>query len=361
MKIGIAVASATVLFALISCSTFQPRPGEFVYLHDRGAWLPVWIEGNTDSHVYVVVINGGPGITALDGAYYLSHYESLRQKYGVVFWDQRSFGMAWDTGELDAITVADHVSDLDMVVDYVGATDPEAQIFLLGVSWGGFVGTQYLLDPGRQAKITGWIEQSGAHDTITCLAYGRAFIRAYAESVLVDANADERDRKYWAEAIRFVADNAGNTSPEYRTTHFDYVARAYGYFTYWPSRAFPPPVIQQVGLYRMFFHTPSNYVQCYMVNYAAGNERLENFWDRSVLPEMDAIMLPTLIIHGECDGATPVQMARDAYEVIGTPEEKKRLVILPDAAHCCAMQQPELFVEAVVEFIEANRVVREDG
>jgi pimeloyl-ACP methyl ester carboxylesterase len=105
----------------------------------------------------------------------------------------------------------------------------------------------------------------------------------------------------------------------------------------------------------MFFHSPANYMQCYLVNYVAGNARLENFWNKSILPLMNRITLPTLILWGAHDGATPVQMAYDAYAALGTPEKDKRITVFPNAAHTPDMQDPVAFERAVRDFIQTYR------
>jgi len=62
---------------------------------------------------------------------------------------------------------------------------------------------------------------------------------------------------------------------------------------------------------------------------------------------LGAISVPTLVIAGELDQGTPVAMAQALVE--GIPEA--RLVVLQEASHLSAVEQPQAFQEAVVGFV----------
>jgi 3-oxoadipate enol-lactonase len=62
---------------------------------------------------------------------------------------------------------------------------------------------------------------------------------------------------------------------------------------------------------------------------------------------LKAITLPTLIIVGEDDPATPVAASRVIHEQIQGSE----LVILKSAAHLSNLEQPEAFNQALTAFL----------
>ncbi|MFQ5899647.1 MAG: alpha/beta fold hydrolase, partial [Candidatus Methylomirabilia bacterium] len=62
---------------------------------------------------------------------------------------------------------------------------------------------------------------------------------------------------------------------------------------------------------------------------------------------ISAITLPTLIIVGEEDPATPVAAAETIQGQINGSE----LVVLPSASHLSNLEQPEAFNEAVTRFL----------
>lgn len=66
---------------------------------------------------------------------------------------------------------------------------------------------------------------------------------------------------------------------------------------------------------------------------------------RELLPQ---IRVPVLILHGEDDQLFPPSEAEAMHSAI----KKSRLVILPDAGHLLNLEQPDLFNQAVLQFLE---------
>jgi 3-oxoadipate enol-lactonase len=61
------------------------------------------------------------------------------------------------------------------------------------------------------------------------------------------------------------------------------------------------------------------------------------------------IAVPTLVIAGELDQGTPVSMAQTLADNI----PNARLVVVKEASHVSAIEQPDAFADAVVEFIQS--------
>jgi 3-oxoadipate enol-lactonase len=61
------------------------------------------------------------------------------------------------------------------------------------------------------------------------------------------------------------------------------------------------------------------------------------------------IAVPTLVLAGELDQGTPVEMARTLAD--GIPDA--RLEVLADASHLGAVEQPRTFAAAVTAFVAA--------
>lgn len=64
-------------------------------------------------------------------------------------------------------------------------------------------------------------------------------------------------------------------------------------------------------------------------------------------PLLAAIRVPTLIVVGEDDKATPVDSARKMHEAI----KGSKLVIIPGAGHVSNLEQPDEFNRALLEFL----------
>jgi 3-oxoadipate enol-lactonase len=82
--------------------------------------------------------------------------------------------------------------------------------------------------------------------------------------------------------------------------------------------------------------------------FAAACRALEQVDLRSSLP---AIANPTLVLVGELDAATPLDLARELGERI----KGARFVMLPGCGHCPPLEQPEAFLAAVGAFLGLPR------
>jgi 3-oxoadipate enol-lactonase len=65
------------------------------------------------------------------------------------------------------------------------------------------------------------------------------------------------------------------------------------------------------------------------------------------LGRLHQIRVPTLVVAGQRDEGTPVEMAEALHRGIAG----SRLEVLPDCAHLSACEQPEAFAEVVGDFI----------
>jgi len=65
-------------------------------------------------------------------------------------------------------------------------------------------------------------------------------------------------------------------------------------------------------------------------------------------PMLGDIDVPVLIIHGADDQLIPVAEADAMYKAIPTSE----LIVIPDAGHLPNLEQPDIFNDAVIDFLE---------
>jgi pimeloyl-ACP methyl ester carboxylesterase len=77
-----------------------------------------------------------------------------------------------------------------------------------------------------------------------------------------------------------------------------------------------------------------------------------SYADIWLTPEMHKIKIPSMVLWGRHDGTLPVELAYDAYDNLGTEEDKKELHIFEHSAHGCSFEEPELFIEIMTNFID---------
>ena len=99
-----------------------------------------------------------------------------------------------------------------------------------------------------------------------------------------------------------------------------------------------PPVVDLIR--KLFLSTPvKGFVGC------AEAIRKLDYLDR-----LSEIKLPTLIMVGEQDMGTPVEVSKEIHKKIPDSE----LVIIPSAAHLSNLEQPERFNTALLDFLDKN-------
>ncbi len=336
------IALLLILVLILACCAEDTyREGDFFFLINREARMPVVVRGNKSSGVFILFVHGGPGGTALQKID-LPAFNDLEQSYATVFWDQRASGSSQGNSPDDLLTLPQFVEDLDKLVDLIKFKYGQPQIFLMGHSWGGCLGTAYLADAGRQSKIRGWIEVDGAHSNPKGDSLSGEWVRSYAQQQ-INANADA---EFWSYVLHWYEKNPNFTSNQLE--HYAFVEKAFGYI-HDPSVRRTPASFPGYTMEYMF-NSPAD-VTMALTNY---NHVIKHFIisDIDLTPQMKNITLPSLIIWGQFDGVIPLPMASHALQALGTIAPQKSITVLPNSGHVGFYEEPELFASTVRQFVE---------
>lgn len=333
-----------MLLTSISCKDSTFYEGDFFFLVNKGSKMPVSVRGNKKSDIFILFIHGGPGGTALQKIN-LPAFNDLEKSYATVFWDQRASGSSQGNSPTSLLTLSQFVEDLDKLVDLLRFKYNNPEIFLMGHSWGGCLGTAYLVDATRQRKIRGWIETDGAHNNPKADTLSMNWVTAYGREQI----SQHTEPDFWNYALNWYAKNPNFTSNQLE--HYAFVEKAHGYI-HDPSVKRTPANFPGYSL-NYVFNSPAD-ITMTLINY---NNVIKNFIisDIDLTPEMKNITLPTLIIWGKFDGIIPFPMASQALNSLGTVSSQKSIAQLPNSSHVGYYEEPELFVAAVRQFIEAYK------
>ena len=321
---------------IVSCA-LNPDGDDQFWFRNAGADMPVWVRGDPDADVMLVHLHGGPGGPGLlQDWLYPEAAARLEERYLAVWWDQRSSGIAVGHAKPESLTLDQFVEDTDVLVDLLAETYRPRHLVLWGHSWGGALGTAYLADPGRQAKISAWIEVDGAHDSVTGFALSRQWVMAHAEQEL----AAGRDPEVWTEALAFYDANPRITMDNL-DEHGVYLEAAHAY-TFDPD----PPHVDMVG---SALFGPMSSVFFSNLNHI--REHLD-YTNLDLNGDLSKISLPTLVLWGRHDGVLPVALAEPTMERLGTPNEDAVLHVLERSGHSPQAEEPEAFVNHIEDFLE---------
>ncbi len=336
------------LLGITSCEKFELEENTDTFFHVdiEGTQLPVWVKGNTASKKMVIYINGGPGLTSIDVARadMFGWSEQLEKEVAMIYYDQRGCGNAQGNLDPKTLTLAQYVRDLDAIISVLKAKYNEPEIYLMGHSFGGFIGANYLLTDGLQNKIAGWISVDGAYNFDYDLSwqYRRTFLKNIAEEEL----AKDQDNTHWQEALAWVQANPVIENRDQKNELRSYIG--------WPGEFIIPEelatlsVRQYLGIgfassYNPFPSYASNNLE--LVNDAL-NEDAEGV---NLIQAVKDISIPCLFITGKYDDLIVPEETQDVFDNLGASD--KTLSIFPASSHEPYISAPEKFQQEILSFV----------
>ena len=150
----IAVVATTPLLSdclttigVASADRTEVHRSEYVRVQD--AKLYVLVRGADSAAPVLLWLHGGPG--GAERPLFRYFNSELENRFVVAYWDQRGAGRSFDpAADPNRLTIAQHVADLDRIVDHLRASLSTDKIILVGHSWGAALGLLYAAaHPGK--------------------------------------------------------------------------------------------------------------------------------------------------------------------------------------------------------------------
>ncbi len=155
LAFSVILACVLIITAVLVCSsrakpaplldkTGKPRAGslsEKTFVKINGVQQGMIIKSKDVSKPVLLILHGGPGMPI----YFLDHTypTGLEDDFTVCWWDQRGAGLSYDpSAPLQALTVEQLIADTLEVTNYLRQRFGKEKIYLMGHSWGSFLGIQ---------------------------------------------------------------------------------------------------------------------------------------------------------------------------------------------------------------------------
>jgi len=318
---------ALLLITLVSCFSLAqvaPVPNQYPinegFVDNHGALIYYKVVGRGPT---LLIVHGGPGASH---DYFLPYLLPLMRTNRLVFIDERGSGRSSKFEDPKQYTIGNMVED----VEAVRSTLHLGRVSLLGHSYGGALAQAYALK---------------YQNNLTHLILGSTFpsTKELNEALAKMKTAmDPKDRER-LEALEAAGLFGKGEIWEHGRYPEEYARLAWGkgYFPYlYQARPDPndDPVASNTttawDVYREMWGSHGEFV-------VDGNLVEVEYLDR-----LSQIKVPTLIIAGDHDESDP-KMSQEMHEKI--PGSK--LVILPSSGHMTFVDQPELFLKAVRDFV----------
>ncbi len=316
---------------------------ETIYVKNNGADMPVYVRGNGASKCFVVLVHGGPGGRGLEYAIGKSQ-EILEKEMAFAYWDQRGQGMAQGHYSVNELNVTQMTKDLRAVVLTMKAHyGDEAKIFIMGHSWGGTLGSKFMINVSNQSLASGWIEADGAHDIPRLNVQGIKLFKSVATEQLALGNSTAKwtDILNWANGIdtlNISYEQGGEINEkayEAEELLLNDGILANGDDSYAPLLS------------------PTNMLTSAITgNITAGllDPEIES---TSLTDSLFKITVPSLFLWGKYDFVVAPQLGVDAFNKVSSID--KELVIFQESGHSPMVNEPELFAQEIIEFVERNK------
>jgi proline iminopeptidase len=318
--------SLPLLAAVCSLACFGQTPASIPY--------PIQ-EGFVDSHgalVYyevvgrgapLVIMHGGPGASH---DYFLPYLLPLMRSNKLVFIDERGSGKSSKVSDPNQYTVANMVEDIETVRQALDL----GKISLLGHSFGGVLVQAYAFK----------YQQNLSHLILGSTFASTREINEALAAMKANMDPKDRERVNALEAAGLFGKGEiwerGRYPEEYAK-----LAWGKGYFPYVYANQPDPnydPLASNTGtawdVYREMWGSDGEFI-------IDGNLKEVEYVDR-----LSEIKVPTLIIVGEHDESDP-KMSKEMHAKIAGSQ----LAILPNSGHMTFVDQTELFLKTVREFV----------
>ena len=128
-------------------NVIQGSVSEKVWIEAGGVKQGMFIRGENNHNPVILYLHGGPGTPMLQFISYLEKInkksERLEKYFTVCYWDQRGAGMTYSKStDPSTMTTEQIVEDTHEVTEYLKSRFGQEKIYLLGHSWGSYLGVK---------------------------------------------------------------------------------------------------------------------------------------------------------------------------------------------------------------------------
>ncbi len=121
----------------------QGSISEKVWIDINGIKQGMFIRGENPDNPVILYLHGGPGTPMLQFILYLEEGERPEKYFTVCYWDQRGAGMTYSKyTDPQTMTIEQMVEDTREITNYLKSRFGQDKIYLLGHSWGSYLGVK---------------------------------------------------------------------------------------------------------------------------------------------------------------------------------------------------------------------------
>lgn len=292
----------------------------------------LFILSENHSNPVLLFLHGGPGSPELPLIYNENQQYRLESEFTVCYWDQRGAGMSFKNVPESSMTLEQFIADTIEVTRYLKERFNQEKIFIMGHSWGSYLGVKTISQAPEHYHAYIGIGQISHEQLSEKLAY--EYMLEHAKHIndkrtlkklqLVDPNAKDFPSLSYTTGIRTSAMNDyGIGITREKESLFD--------------------LIQKVFLFE-------GYSLGEKVNFLQGSLfSLKFLFDDMLSDDLrvttNQFKIPVYITHGKFDYQVSYELAKVYYEQIQAP--KKDFFTFENSAHSPIIEERQQFLQVV--------------
>jgi pimeloyl-ACP methyl ester carboxylesterase len=313
---------------------------DLFYVKNKGATMPVLVEGNTTQKAFVLVVHGGPGSDAIV-TMNNSFMDVLEKKYAMAYWDQHNAGNTQGGANHDKLNLKTMSEDLRAVILVLKQRyGKDISVFLYSHSFGGCLSASFLTTNDNQNLVKGWINIDGATNFPLMDEKSKEM---QIQIGTIEKNAG-RNVDAWTKLIDFAKNNNPRENP---TISEQFNANSY-------------TAIKLMGEVNTVQYprtndlaSSSNSLLSRLINFSSVyfNSGMEQeLFSAEFSSKLSIVTKPTLCLFGKYDFVVPPALADDVLSKVSSTFKKK--VIFEKSAHDPYLTESEKLNIEVVDFID---------
>ncbi|AOR27484.1 alpha/beta hydrolase [Formosa sp. Hel1_33_131] len=296
------------------------------------------IRGEDNTKPVLLFLHGGPGTPEFP--FMKNIGLNLEQEFVVAYWEQRGAGKSYFKDiPVESMSLPQMISDAVEVSEYLQIQFKQNKIYLMGHSWGSFLGTMLAYQhPNHFHSYIGIGQVSHQY-------YGEKislnWIKKMAKNLKNKSDVEIINTLVFPDSL---ADN--QTWMDYLIPQRDFVNKYGGGFSH--------KNYNLTNLYKTILFDSPEYTFRNKINYLEGALFSPmHLWDdviqTNLIQEVDSISIPVHIIQGIHDYQTPLKPAKDFFTQLKAPE--KNFYQFDHSAHFPFIDEPNKFNKIIEKIV----------
>jgi pimeloyl-ACP methyl ester carboxylesterase len=306
---------------------------EKLFIEIGGVQQGFFIRSENPKNPVILFLHGGPGSPELAISYPYEVSERLEKYFTVCYWDQRGAGMSFSNSiDTATMTLEQLIEDTRQITEYLKHRFNREKIYLMGHSWGSFLGVKTI--------------EKHPENYIAYIGIGQVTNQIESEKLAYD---------YMLQYAKEVNDKAAVSKLE----KFNRNAPDFPNLNYIEAVRSPLMNKYGIGIMRDNFSMAKlikdlllfkGYTVSEKMKYTQGmtfsNTYLwENVTDDNLFESSASFQVPVYIVHGKYDYQVSYTLSREYFKKIEAPE--KSFFTFEKSAHSPNGEEPEKFVRVV--------------